>query len=281
MTVTRQYLMLFSACVVAACGGAPRPTPSSYRWPAELAYRVDYVSQTQKDGVAIERYAESKRTVLVLRDGRQYLGAQDSVLKTTQRAGSELRLVPYLPEDTLAFYVTIGTRGELTGVMFGCDPALPQCAEALPSSFTLELRRWIPRLPLWDPAPGRGWEDTLSFDDAARPRGTRGSVITNYTGRRDTTINGRGYWVIGWRSVRQAFRSGGNAVVTTTSPVREDGITLVDQQRQIPVFSTWAGAVVAPAELRALGADAVGFRGRAYLAGSEFDPGATAGSLRP
>jgi hypothetical protein len=39
----------------------------------------------------------------------------------------------------------------------------------------------------------------------------------------------------------------------------------------IPAYSTWAGAVAAPASMRALGATGSGFRGRAYLAGSVFD----------
>lgn len=274
MTLTRQYkiLAIFPMILAAACNQAERaPNPTAYHWPEQLAYRVDYVSEAQRDRVPILKYAETKTTRLMLRDG-QYLGAQDSVLKTSQRPGEPLVLVPYTPEDTLAFYVKLGAHGELTDISLGCDPAVPACAEALPSSVALELRRIIPRLPIWEAPQGGGWVDSLAFDDASRPGGTRGTVITNYTGRRDTVIGGQAYWVVGWRSVRTAFRRGaGAAGLAAEAPVQEDGITLVDKRRLLPVFSTWAGAVAAPPRMRAIGATASGFRGRAYLGGSPFD----------
>jgi hypothetical protein len=260
------------ALLLSACSHAERaPNPTAYDWPERIAWHVDYVSEAQRDRVPLLQYAETKTTRLMLRNG-QYVGTQDSVLKTSQRPGEPLVLVPYLPEDTLAFFVKLGAHGELTDVSLGCDPAVPACAEALPSSVALELRRIIPRLPIWEAPQGGGWVDTLSFDDASRPGGTRGAVITTYTGRRDTIIDGQAYWVVGWRSERSAFRRGaGAAGIAAEGSVEEAGITLVDKRRLLPVFSTWAGAVAAPPAMRAIGATASGFRGRAFLGGSSFD----------
>jgi len=275
MTTSMRHLR--SAAVAAvllavACDRAQRaPNPTAYAWPNSIAWHVDYVSEAQRDRTPILKYAETKTTRLMLRDG-SYVGAQDSVLKTSQRPGEPLVLVPYTPEDTLAFYVSLGAHGELSGISLGCDPALPACAEALPSSVALELRRIIPRLPIWEAPQGGGWVDTLSFDDASRPGGSRGAVITSYTGRRDTVIAGEAYWVVGWRSVRNAFRRGAGATgFVMDDPVSEEGVTLVDKRRLLPVVSTWAGAVAAPPAMRALGATASGFRGRAFLGGSPFD----------
>lgn len=278
MTVWRQLstISAFTVVLLGACNQAERaPNPTAYHWPERLAWHVDYVSEAQRDRVPLLRYAETRTTFLVLRDG-QYLGAQDSVLKTSQRPGEPLVLVPYTPEDTLAFYVKLGAHGELTDISLGCDPALPACAEALPSSVALALRRIIPRLPIWEAPQGGGWVDTLAFDDASRPGGTRGTVITSYTGRRDTIIGGQAYWVVGWRATHMSFRRGaGAAGVASETPVEEDGITLVDKRLLLPVLSTWAGAVAAPPQLRALGATASGFRGRAVLGGSPFDSSRT------
>ena len=275
MILQRHYklpTLSFWTALLSGCNQAERaPNPNAYDWPEQIAYRVDYVSEAQHDGTPILKYAETKTTRLLRRDGG-YLGAQDSVLKTSERPGEALVLVPYTPEDTLAFYVKLGAHGELTDISLGCDPAVPACAEALPSSVALELRRIIPRLPIWEAPQGGGWVDTLAFDDASRPGGTRGMVITAYTGRRDTVIGGQAYWVVGWRSVRNAFRRGaGAAGLAAESPVREDGVTLVDKRRLVPVLSVWAGAIAAPPQLQRLGATASGFRGRAYLGGSPFD----------
>ena len=269
---SHSFLVLAAALPAVACNQAERaPNPTAYHWPERLAYRVDYVSEAQRNRVPILKYTETKTTRLMVRNGL-YLGAQDSVLKTSQRPGEQPRLVTYSPEDTLAFYVTLGAHGELTDVTLGCDPAVPACAAALPSSVTLELRRIIPRLPIWEAPAGGGWVDTLQFDDASRPGGTRGTVITSYTGRRDTILGGQPYWVVGWRSVRSAWRrDAGAAGFAAEPPVQEDGITLVDKRLLLPVLSTWVGAVAAPPEMQAMGATASGFRGRAYLSGSPFD----------
>lgn len=276
-----RLLSVALALGVISCDRAARaPTPTGYHWPEAMAYHVDYVSEAQHDRVSVFRYTETKTLRFQLRDDR-YLAGQDSVLKTGARPNEAAHLVTYAPEDTLAFNVKLGRRGELEDITLGCDPGLPACAQALPSSILLELRRIIPRLSLWEAPTNAGWEDTLTFDDASRPGGTRGSVITSYSGRRDTTIGGHEYWLVGWRSVRQAFRPGaGAAGVSGETPVREDGIALVDKVLLVPVLSTWAGAVAAPPEMRAMGATASGFRGRAYLVGSSFDS-LYAGAPRP
>jgi hypothetical protein len=273
-TVLLRCLYLFlSASVWLGCRGASdAPNPNAYRWPDTLTYRLDYVSLAQRDQVPLMRYAETKTVRMTERNG-QFIGAYDSVLKSTQRPNEGLVLVPYLAEDTLVFFLKLGAHGEISDVSLGCDPTVPACAQALPSTVLLEMRRIVPRLPLFPAPEAGGWTDTLPFDDSARDRGTRGSVVTSYTGRRDTVISGRAYWLIGWRSIRRAFRAGAGADpgLGATQPVEESGVTLVDKERLIPVYSTWAGAVPAPPELRAAGATGSGFRGRAYLAGTVFD----------
>jgi hypothetical protein len=266
----RTFLSLTAAALVAGCGNnaARAPHPTSYRWPEQFAYRLDYVSETQRGRQPILHYAETKTTRFAVRDA-QFLAAQDSVLKTSQRPGEPLRLVSFAPEDTLAFYVSLGPRGEITRVQLACDPVLPGCVATLPSGVALELRRFIPRLPIWEAPRGSSWADTLEFDETARPGGMRVAMITRYTGRRDTLLSGARYWVLSWHSVRHAVRAG--QAVTSGQPTQEDGVTFVDKTRLMPVFSQWAGVALAPPELRALGAMATGYRGRAYLAGTVFD----------
>ena len=263
--------LLSCAAAVAGCGNkaAQSPNPTTYSWPERFAYHVDYVSEVQRDRIPLLHYAESKTTRFALRDA-QYLGAQDSVLKTSQRPGGRLALVPYSPEDTLGFYVSIGRYGEITHVQLGCDPALAACGAALPSNVVMELRRIIPRLPVWPAPRGASWEDTLEFNETSHPGGKQSGMITRYTGRADTVISGRAYWVISWHSVRQALRPGSTDVAAEV-PTQEDGVTYVEKGRLMPVFSAWSGAVTAPPELREVGATGTGYRGRAYLAGSVFD----------
>ena len=45
----------------------------------------------------------------------------------------------------------------------------------------------------------------------------------------------------------------------------------MDKSVLLPVLSTWAGAITAPPQMKAMGATGAGYRGRAYLAGSPFD----------
>jgi len=276
--LSRPYTALFTvtaAVALAACGNnaARAPNPTGYEWPDSFAYRIDYVSDVQGNGRTLLRLVESKRLNVFLRD-QQYLARHDSVLKTSRIPGGVPSALPHSPEDTLVYYLRLGRYGDVTDVQLGCDPAVPQCADALPSLIRLELRRIIPRLWAWGAPRGGWWVDTLSWDDAPRSRGARGTVVTTYTAARDTTIAGRGYWMVGWTSVRQAFRRAdprGPAGILAETPVREIGVSFVDKRRLLPVYSTWAGAVTAPEQLRALGATAEGFRGRAYLVGTRFD----------
>src|SRR5207244_3404531 len=88
----------------------------------------------------------------------------------------------------------------------------------------------------------------------------------------DTTVNGRVYALIAWRSIRRAFLPGaeGRADLGAQQSVQESGVTLVDKQLMLPAFSAWAGAVPAPPELQARGATGSGFRGRAFLGGGSI-----------
>ena len=257
----------------AGCGNdaSRAPNPTAYRWPERFAYRVDYVGLAQRDTVPLMRYEETRQLRFSIRNER-YLVTWDSVLKTAQRPGAPVLPVPLAAEDTLEFYVRIGRHGELSRVELGCDPALPACGAALPSVFALQLRRIIPTLPQWEAPRGSSWQDTLAFDDASRPLGARGTVVTAYRTAQDTMIAGVAYWMVAWRSERRAYRAGppSNPIVAEP-PVAEDGVTFVEKGRLVPAFSTWAGAVAAGADVRALGATASGYRGRAYLVGSVFD----------
>jgi hypothetical protein len=267
----RTCLGLAAAVALAACGdkAAQAPVPSEYDWPDSMSYRMDYVAETQRQGQPLLHYAETKTTRFAIRDN-QYLGAQDSVLKTSQRPGEGLRLLTYTPEDTLGFYVAIGRHGELSPVTMGCDPAVPECAAALPSSVALELRRWIPRLPVWPAPRGAQWEDTLEFDESARPGGLVTSMITRYTARNDTVVGGTAYWVIAWRSVRASVSRRRNDLAGT-SPTQEFGVTFIEKAKLMPAYASWAGALPAPPELQQMGATGTGYRGRAYRTGTPFD----------
>jgi len=267
--------MVAAAGALAACGNsaARAPNPTGYEWPDSFAYRIDYVSDVQGNGGTLLRLVESKRLKVLLRD-QQYLAWHDSVLKTSHIPGGLLSALPHSPEDTLVYYLRLDRYGEVTDVQLGCDPAVPQCADALPSLIRLEFRRILPRLSVWVAPRGGWWVDTLAWDDAPRPRGTRGTVVTTYTAARDTTIAGRVYWMVGWTSVREAFRPAdprGPAGILAETPVRESGVALVDKLSLLPVYSTWAGAGVIAGLPRAPGATAEGFRGRAYLVGTHFD----------
>ncbi len=272
MTRYCRALVLTVFAGLCGCGNrtAQAPTPTGYAWPEQFGYRVDYVSEAQRDAQALLHYAETKTIRFHLRDDR-YLILQDSVLKTSDEPGGP-RLVAYALEDTLAFYAKLGRHGELSAVTPGCDPGVAACAAVLRSVMPLELRRIIPRLPLWEAPRGVGWEDTLAFDDAARPDGTRGTVVTRYEPTRDTVISGEAYWMVQWQSVRLAFRRPRpTEVLAAEPPAHETGVTFVEKRRLLPAFSAWAGTAMATPALRALGATATGYRGRAYLAGSVFD----------
>lgn len=270
MTVTRFCTALGGGILLLGCGAErPETTGFRYQWPERLAWRIDYVSETQRQAVPLVHYAESKTLRAVLRDGRFVL-LYDSVLRSSQDAQG-VHLVPLAPEDTLAASTTIGELGEISAIEMGCDPALPECADAVPSALLLELRRIVPRLTEDWLEPGRLWEDTLEYDDVARRRGARGSLTVSYSVMRDSTVNGVTYALVTWRAVRRTFRPAAGGAITAETPVQEQGITFIDRARRLPVFSSWSGAVPAPPELRAAGATGTVFRGRAYLSGTVFD----------
>ena len=215
----RAFLVVVVCLSSSACGNnaARAPNPTAYRWPEAFAYRVEPGGGGEPRTLRFQVHDE------------QFFVSMDS-----------LALGRLAPADTIGFFVSLGRRGELTRLQLACDPAVAECAAELPSRRATLLRRLIPRLPLWEAPRGGSWVDTLGFDDTARPGGSRGELITRYTGRGDTVIGGRGFWVIAWRSE------------STGSPERQEGVSLVEKDRLLPAFSTWS-------------------RGRAYLAGSVFD----------
>jgi hypothetical protein len=255
---------------LAGCRSEARtePAPTAYAWPDTFAFVVEYVSETRTDSAVVARYEEKKVVRFAARD-EQFLVWHDSVIKETLLPGRPVAVEPYVAEDTLHYYATLDRRGQVTNSEPGCDPAVPTCRDALPSALPLELRRLIPRLPVWAAPRGKTWEDTIVFDDTPRPRGSRGLVVTTYRVSGDTIISGTPMWVIAWRAMRRSFAGvGGAGGISGNVPIEETGLVYVDRDRQIPVFATWAGGVAAPPEMRAMGIRGTGFRGRAYLAGS-------------
>jgi len=270
MTLYRLAAALWLASSLSACGGEARkePTPTAYEWPDSFAYLVEYVSETRSDSFVVARYEEKKIVRFASRD-EQFLVWHDSVVKENLLPGRPALIEPYVAEDTLHYYVALDRRGQVTHSEPGCDPGVPACRDALPSALPLEMRRLIPRLPLWAAPRGYTWVDTLVFDDTPRPRGSRGSVVTSYRVSGDTVISGDPMWVVVWRAVRRTFSGvGGSLGIAANVPVEETGLVYIDKDRQIPVFATWAGGVAAPSGMRAMGIRGTGFRGRAYLAGS-------------
>ena len=250
---------------------AESPTPQYYRWPERMNYRYEHVTELQRDARAVQRIEVYKVLKLTVRED-QYVLVYDSVLKTSLVSGEPPRLAPYLPEDTLAFSLGLGRRGELGRVVAGCDPALEACAAALPSTVAMEMRRIVPGLPMWPIPTGGTWVDTLRFDDSARPGGSRGTFVTSYGPVHDTVIAGSHYWMVPWRSVKVAFhRPPGGVGFAPERPSDEVGMTFIDKRREVPVMATWVGAASAPPELRAIGIEASAFRARAWLAGTPFD----------
>jgi hypothetical protein len=229
---------------------------------------MEYVAETRTDSTLVVRYEERKELRFAVRDDR-FLVWHDSVIKESVGPDGRGRVEPYSVEDTLQYYVSLDRRGRVTHAEPGCDPALLACREALPSALPLELARLIPRLPVWPPPKGAVWEDTLLFDDTARPGGVRGSVVSRYRVAADTVAAGVALWKVTWNSERRSFvPSAGPIAMVGGSPVEESGFVYIDKVRELPVLAMWAGGVAAPAELKALGVKGTGFRGRAYLAGS-------------
>jgi len=270
MTLTEKCVLLAFGLSLGACGddGSQVASPTAYAWPDSFSFLIEYVSESRADTLVVSRYEERKALRFAVREDR-YLAWYDSVIKESLAPGREVVVEPFVPEDTLHLYVELGRRGEITRAEMACDPEVPACREALPSALPLQLRRLVPRLPVWAPPRGYVWEDTLAFSDAPRPRGARGSVVTSYRVTGDTLIAGSRFWVVAWHSIRRTYRDvGGLAGLLPHPPVEENGMVFIDKERQVPVYATWAGGAVAPSGLRAMGVTSTGYRGRAYLAGS-------------
>lgn len=264
-------LIVLAVCAAVACGdsAAGGPSPTRYDWPERFAFRVDFVSSTQRAGRELLRYSESRVLRFGVRDDESYLVVSDSVIKTSGEPGLPNQLLAPSSGDTLAWYLGLGSLGQLHDAIPACDPALEECRRTLPSVLPLQLRRIVPRLSEWPVPAGSHWADTLEFDDAARPGGGRGSLVTMYRMGRDTTVGGETYWKLEWQAVLRTYGASGMAAIMGARPLKEDGVTLIHRTRLLPMYSAWAGAAVAGRDSG--GAVATGFRGRAYLAGSTFE----------
>jgi hypothetical protein len=244
------------------------PAPTEYAWPDSFAFLMESVSESRAETTLVMRFEERKALRFAVRDDR-FLVWHDSVIKESSAPGRPLTVEPFVPEDTLHYYLVLGPRGEITDAEPGCDPALPACREALPSVLPLELRRLVPKLPVWEAPRGYVWEDTMTFDDTPRVRGQRGSVVSTYRVVGDTVVAATPLWVVSWRSLRRTFSPvPGLTGLAPGVPVEERGTVYVDKIRRLPVFAMWVGAALAPANLQALGVTSTGYRGRAYLTGS-------------
>jgi hypothetical protein len=272
MTVTRRLLACFGvalpATLAAACGNqtARAPNPTAYDWPDSLTYRVELVVQSDGDAVAVDRFRETKRLSLAVRNDR-YLVWNDGLERIGMAGGSAPLSRRLWPEDTLHYYVRLSRLGEIVESEPGCDPVVPECRAALPSVLPLEMRHIIPRLPVWWPPRGHQWVDTLAFDDRLRARGSRGALITYYRSARDTVVSGRGYWTVTWSSVTRAVRETASGAAIAAAPVEERGVVYVDKTRLVPACAVWWGEAAASPP-RAPGAVQTRLAGRAHLAGS-------------
>jgi len=235
-----------------------------------MTYRVQVTWESNRGAAVVARYGENKRLRLVVRNDRYLVWNDDlgsvSTFSDSRSAGRQI-----WPEDTLHYFVRLSRLGEITESVPECDPAVPECRAALPSALPLEMRRIIPRLPVWWPPKGHEWVDTMAFDDLPRARGSRGSEITYYRAARDTVLAGRGYWVVTWTSARRAVRDTPSGAAIADAPVEWEGTVYVDKARLIPACAVWSGAPEMPPELQVPGVTGTWLRGRAYLVGSAFD----------
>ena len=250
---------------------ARAPNPTGYDWPDTFSYRVEVITETVGDTGALSRYDQATLLRFAARDDR-YLVWNDSLSRNEPGPGAAPQGARALVDDTLRHFIRLSRLGEFDEIEPDCDAEVATCRDALPSALPLELRRVIPRLPVWWPPRGHEWVDTLRFDDLPRPDGARGALITTYRDLPDTVLAGRSYWLVGWKSRKLASRpSGGEMVADAT--VEEYGDVLVDKLSLVPVFAGWYGALAAPPALRAVGVTATAFRGRAWLVGSALDLG--------
>ena len=276
-TLTRRYA--FPGCVLpvavglAACANqsARAPNPTGYDWPDAFAYRIEIVAETAPDAAGVIAHEETKLLHFAVRNDR-YLAWNDGVANVRSDSGAGMQPGRVDAADTLHWYVRLTRLGEFNDVEPDCDPSVATCHDVHPSTLPLELRRVVPRLPVWWPPKGHPWADTLRFDDLPRPSGTRGSLITTYRDRRDTVLDGRAYWVVDWTSETRAERRAGGAMVADPA-ARESGEVLVDKQRLVPVLALWHGVPAPSRSPQAGGVAATAFRGRARLVGSALDSG--------
>jgi hypothetical protein len=258
--------------VLGGCGNetARAPNPPAYDWPDALKYRVEYEVRTERDTQTIAEHEESGELRFAVRDDR-FVVWHDSMRRTGMLHGGRPSIEPLRTEDTLRYFLRLSRWGEFLEIEPGCDPAATACHEALPSALPLELRHFIPRLPVWWPPKGHEWEDTLAFDDLPRPRGSRGSVTAVYRAARDTTMKGRAYWIVTWHSVLRTVRSAAGGVIIAAPSTEESGTVYVDKGRLVPAFAEWRGTAPPPPELRSLGATRMEVRGRVVLVAGGFD----------
>ena len=260
------------AAVAVGCGNetARAPVPTAYEWPDAFTYRVDEVAQTEGDSLPVVRHEQSRQLRLVVGYDGAYSIWQDSVRLTDSSRGEAPAARPPLPEDTLRYFVRLSRWGEFLSEEPGCDPAVSECQDARPSSLLMRLRRIIPKLPVWWPPRGHPWEDTLVIDDAPRPRGRRGTLVTAYRAVRDTIVAGRAFWIVTshsvWRSaIPESVAGGANGVA------EESAVVYVDKQRLVPVLAVWRGTRAEPLESPARGVARARIGGRAVLVGSVLD----------
>ena len=253
--------------LASACGNqtARAPVPTAYDWPDAFAYRIRAVARTERDTEWVARYERSKQVRFLVRGDGAFSVSQDSVrLTDLLRGGRPASPLP-LSDDTTRYFVRLSRWGEFLSVEPACDPSMRECRDALPSALLMDLRRIIPRLPVWWPPRGRSWEDTLRIDDSPRPRGLRGTLVTEYRVPWDTVVGGEAYWVVASHS---AWRSTGTAAAGV---VEENAVVYVDKLRLVPAFAEWSAGLPPPAELMGRGATRTVTRGRAVLVGSPFD----------
>jgi hypothetical protein len=261
------------AVSLTACGNetARAPNPTAYDWPDAFEYRMALEARAKKDTETIARHEETKELRFAARDDGTFVVWRDSVRESETRHGAAPSEASPWPVDTLRYFVRLSRWGEFLSIEPGCDPAVTACREVPPSALPRELRRLIPRLPVWWPPKGSQWEDTLAFDDLPRPRGLRGTSVTVYRAARDTAVGGRAYWIVTWHSVQRAVRSVAGGAIVAEPDLEEDGRVFVDKQLLIPALSEWWGATLPSPELRTFGAARTAIRGRAVLVGSGFD----------
>lgn len=262
---------LLLAGTAAACTNetARAPNPTAYDWPDSLAYRVQEVAQANGAGQPVARLEHSRLLRLVVGYDGAYSVTQEGVHLTDWPVHGAPTARQLLPEDTLRYFVRLSRWGEFLSAEPACDPAVPACRDAPPSSLLMGLRRLVPRLPVWWPPKGRAWEDTLVIDDAARPRGLRGTLTTVYRAPRDTVAGGQAYWIVTWRSAWRPAAAPGVGIARGIEA--ESAVVYVDKLRLVPALAIWGGAEPPSSGPRGPDAARTEVRGRAVLVGSAFD----------